>query len=252
VKKQIGEKKLKRDFFCFDMTSTVTDKYLLQLWRSPNFVAGYSGIKTFQIKLKLEKNINVSQARLYNILKKDPMFLIHQKAPSNIKRRHLVLNNYGEVVFGDLSYMYNYNGYKYFVLVVDGFSGKIFVRPLKTKDSLIVSLALESIFEEFQAQVYVFETDQGTEFQGECKKLFKRRNITYRAKFGKNKSFMSENYIRIVKRKLYLTLRGTLNQDWVTTLETVVNSINDMPSRRLGYIKPNTITVSKRIKCNDC
>jgi hypothetical protein len=224
------------------MTENITDEQLLQLWRSPLFVGSYSGVKTFQACLKLEKNISVSERRLYEVLKKDPIFLIHQKSPPKIQRRHLVLNNYGEVVFGDLAYMFPYNDFKYFLLVVDGFSGKIFVRPLKSRTSSIVALALDSIFEEFGSQVYVFETDQGSEFKGDCKKLFKSRNITYRAKYGKNKSFMSENYIRIVKRRLYQTLRGSLNQDWVTVLETVVNNFNNIPTRRIGYLKPNSIS----------
>ena len=225
------------------MSKDVTDEYLLELWRSPQFFGSYSGVKSFQASLKLEKNISVSQERLYKILKKDSLFIIHQKNPPNIKRRHLILNNYGEVVFGDLAYMYNYNDYKYFLLMVDGFSGKIFVRPLKARNSATVALAIDSICEEFNSQIYVFETDRGTEFQGDCKKIFKKRNIIYRPKFGKNKSFMSENYIRIVKRKLYLTLRGTLNQDWITLLETVVNSLNNIPTKRIGYLTPNSISV---------
>lgn len=52
---------------------------------------------------------------------------------------------------------------------------------------------------------------------------------------------MSENYIRIVKRKLYMTLRGTLNRNWVSMLEVVVNSMNNTPTPRLGWLKPSTI-----------
>ena len=74
--------------------------------------------------------------------------------------------------------MYEYDGFKYFLLVVDGFSSKIFVRPLKSKDSSTVAKALEDIFEEFQAQIYVFETDRGSEFKGPCTKLFKKK-ISY-------------------------------------------------------------------------
>ena len=44
------------------------------------------------------------------------------------------------------AYMYNYDGFKYFLLVVDGFSSKIFVRPLISKDSSIVAKALEDMW----------------------------------------------------------------------------------------------------------
>ena len=169
--------------------TNISDEAILKLWRSPLFTGSFSGVKTFKICLKLEKDIDVSESRLYSILKTDPIFIIHQKNPPNIKRRHLILNNYGEVVFGDLAYMYNYNDYKYFLLMVDGFSGKIFVRPLKARNSATVALAIDSICEEFNSQIYVFETDRGTEFQGDCKKIFKKRNIIYRPKFGKNKNW---------------------------------------------------------------
>jgi len=59
--------------------TTVSDEQLLQLWRGPNFSGSYRGIKSFQILLKTDKNINVSQDRLYSVLKKDRIFLIHQR-----------------------------------------------------------------------------------------------------------------------------------------------------------------------------
>jgi hypothetical protein len=138
--------------------------------------------------------------------------------------------------------MYEYDGYKYFLLVVDGFSSKVFVRPLKTKDSLTVSKALEDIFTEFNSQIYVFETDRGTEFKGPCKALFKKWSVIYKVKFGANKAFMSENYIKIVKKKLYMSLRGTLSQDWIKFLKITVNALNKTPTPRIGFLTPNSIT----------
>jgi hypothetical protein len=74
------------------------------------------------------------------------------------------------------------------------------VRPLKTKDSTTVARALDDIFKEFNAQIYVFETDRGTEFKGASKAIYKKYSIIYKEKFGANKAFMSENYIKIVKK----------------------------------------------------
>ena len=144
-------------------------------------------------------------------------------------------------MFGDLAVMYSFDDYRYFLLVVDGFSSKVFVRPLKSKKSSLVAKALDDIFEEFNAPIYVFETDRGTEFQGPCKQILKKRHIIYVAKYGRNKAFLSESYIRIVKKRLYMTLRGTLNQNWVQTLERVVINLNNTPIEKLGYLKPNMI-----------
>ena len=106
-------------------------------------------------------DIDISEERLYDILKKDPVYLIHLKPARNFERRHLSVNNYGELVQADLAQMYNYDNYIYFLLLVDAFSSKVFVRPLKSKTSLEVRNAFESIFEEFNAKIYVLETDRG-------------------------------------------------------------------------------------------
>jgi hypothetical protein len=84
------------------MSNTLTDIEILKLWKNPLFSGSFRGVKTFQTCLKLEKNIDISERRLYKILKKEPVFLIHQRSPTNLKRRHLSLNNYGELVFGDI------------------------------------------------------------------------------------------------------------------------------------------------------
>ena len=57
--------------------------------------------------------------------------------------------------------MYNYDNYNNFLLLVDAFSSKVFVRPLKTKTSVEVKNAFESIFQEFKGKIYVLETDRG-------------------------------------------------------------------------------------------
>ena len=57
--------------------------------------------------------------------------------------------------------MFEYESYKYFLLVVDTYSTKVFVRPLKNKSSALTSKALRDIFTEFNSKIYVFETDRG-------------------------------------------------------------------------------------------
>ena len=111
------------------MTSNISDQTILQLWRSPEFSGSYRGIATFKRILKTDLDIDVSESRLYNVLKKDPVYLIHLKPARNFDRRHLSVNNYGELVQADLAQMYNYDNYNNFLLLVDAFSSKVFVRP---------------------------------------------------------------------------------------------------------------------------
>ena len=108
------------------MNSNITDKKLLQLWRDPTFSGSYRGIKTFQTLLKTDLNLNISENRLYSVLKSDPIYIIHQRPQRNFDRRQYDIKNYGELVQADIAYMYEYKKFKYFLLLVDGFSSKIF------------------------------------------------------------------------------------------------------------------------------
>jgi hypothetical protein len=219
----------------------ITDEKILKLWRDPRFSGSYRGVKSFQILLKTDLNIDVSEKRLYSILRKDPIYLIHTKPKRKIERRHYDLHNYGELVQADIAQMFEYNSYKYFLLLIDCFSSKIFVKCLKSKNSEEVANAFSTIFKEFGAQIHILETDRGKEFLGASKKLFKREKIFYKQKYGKNKANFAENGIHIIKKRLYMLLRGTLSHDWVSEIQNVVKSYNSTPIQKLGWIKPSTI-----------
>jgi hypothetical protein len=219
----------------------ISDEKILELWRDPTFSGSYRGVKTFQILLKTDLNIDVSQKRLYSILKKDSNYLIHTKSNRNIERRHYDLHNYGELVQADIAQMFEFNHYKYFLLLIDGYSSKIFVECLKSKNSEEVSRAFSKIFKEFGATIHVLETDRGKEFLGAAKKLFKSENIYYKQKFGRNKANYAESGISIIKKKLYMLLRGTLSQNWPSEIQNIVTSYNNTPIKKLGWLTPSSI-----------
>jgi hypothetical protein len=219
----------------------ISDEKILELWRDPTFSGSYRGVKTFKILLKTDLNIDVSQKRLYSILKKDSNYLIHTKPKRNFERRHYDLHNYGELVQADIAQMFEFNHYKYFLLLIDGYSSKIFVECLKSKNSEEVSRAFSKIFKEFGAPIHVLETDRGKEFLGAAKKLFKTEKIYYKQKFGRNKANYAENGIYIVKKKLYMLLRGTLSHNWPLEIQNIVTSYNDTPIKKLGWLTPNSV-----------
>ena len=223
------------------MSTNVTDQKILELWRDPNFSGSYRGIKTFQLLLKTDLNIDISENRLYKVIKNDPIFIIHQRPHKKIDRRSYDINNYGELVQADIAYMFNYENYKYFLLLIDCFSSKIFTVPLQNRDSATVAKAFEEIFKEFKGTIYELQTDGGKEFLGPCKKLFKDKQIYATIKLGKNKANFAENGILLVKRRLYKLLRGTLNNNWVLELPKIVKDLNNTPLTKLGGLTPNSI-----------
>lgn len=230
--------------------SETSTENIIKLWRDKNFEGSYTGIKTFQTLLKINKNIDISEKKLYQILKNDPIFIMHIRSKKKVERRFYNLSYYCELVQSDLAFMFEYEGYKYFVVVVDGFSGKVFAEAIKDKTSDTVLASLKRLLNKFQAPITKFECDQGTEFS-KFKTYCKNNNILFKYKYGANKANFAENIIQIIKRRLYKLLRGTQSKDWPTALKKVVTEYNDVPLKKIGFLKPNDITTkydSKKVR----
>lgn len=169
------------------MSSDISDEEILRLWRDPNFSGSYRGIKTFQILLKTDLNISVSERHLYKVLRNDPVFLIHQKPKRKFDRRFYDLNYYGELIQSDLGFMFENESFKCFLLTIDCFSHKIFVKPLKDKKSETVLAAFKLLINKYNTDITTVETDQGSEYSL-VKKYCKENHILYKYKYGKNKA----------------------------------------------------------------
>ena len=115
----------------------ISDEELLKLWRDPSFDGSYRGVRTFQILLKTDKNIDVPLTRLYKVLRQDNIYLIHQRTVKTFERRKYIVHNYGELCQMDIAFMFldTETNYRYFLLLVGVFSSKVFTVPLKTRET---------------------------------------------------------------------------------------------------------------------
>ncbi len=228
----------------------MSEEKILKLWRDVNFEGSFAGVKTFQVLLKLNKNIDVSENKLYEILQNDPLFVMHQRGKKKISRRFYNLDYYGELVQSDLGFMFEHNNFKYFVVAIDCFSGKVFAEALRDKTSETVKQSLIRLLNKFGTHITKFECDQGTEYS-KFRQYCKENNILFKYKYGQNKASFAENIIQILKRRLYRFLRGTLNKNWPEVLLKVVDDYNNTPLKKIGFLKPNEILTkfdSKKVR----
>jgi hypothetical protein len=142
----------------------LSDSEILSYWRNPEFSGSYRGAKTFQILLKTDLGEDVSINRIYKLMKTDKIFILHQRPIRNIERRPFDVKFYGQVCQSDLAFMFKFEDYNSFLLLVDLFSLKVFVQPLKSKSSQNVKIAFEEIFKDFQSDIHILETDRGSGF----------------------------------------------------------------------------------------
>ena len=99
----------------------ISDEELIRLWKNIDFSGSYRGIATFQVLLKTDLGIDVSQSRLYRVLQNEPIFLMHQRKYRPVKRRSYITHSYGALVQADCAYMTpdQTTSKKFFLLVVD-------------------------------------------------------------------------------------------------------------------------------------
>jgi len=218
----------------------VKSETILKLWHDKNWIGSFRGIKTFQSLLKTDKNISVSEKQLYKILKNDKLYLLHLRPKSKVYRRKYDLNCYGEIVQFDLGFMFEFEGYKYFILLIDCFSFKIFIEPLKTKSSEEVFKAFKKLLNKYKTTIYKVEVDKGTEFVL-CKKYCIENHIIFKYKYGNNKASFAEWGILEIKKRLYKLLRDNLTQDWPRYINLIEEDHNNLPQKHLGFMKPNDI-----------
>lgn len=236
-------------------SSSNEEEKILKLWSDINFPGSFRGVKTFQALLKSDLNIDVSEQQLYKILRKEPIYLVHLIKPYHVKRRPFVTHSYGEVVQADIGFMFPdpESKFKCFLLLIDVYSNKIFIELLENKTSSEVARGLKNIFTKFGAPIYKLETDNGKEFTGsEPKALYKKLHLVFKTKRGLHKASFAEAAIKQVKRKLFMFLRKNLTKHWSSYIDLIVDGLNSIPLKRLGYLSPNLINdVTDSVKVNE-
>ena len=215
----------------------LSDDQLLEKYRDINFAGAFSGARTFQIFLKTELNEDVSLKRIYQLLKEQPFYIISQKPIRKFPRRKYSVASFGSLMQADIAFMFEKNGFKYFVVLIDVFSRHLYVEILKDKSAESVKKAFQMFFATFASPITKIETDEGGEFTG-LKAFFKREKILFSIKAGTHKASFSEHAIYLIKKRLYMMMRSEVSTDWPKFLPLVVDALNKKPIEILGNVAP--------------
>ena len=218
----------------------LSDEEIVKLWQDKEFNGSFSGIKNFKTFLHTDLNEDVSERRLYNILKKFPDYVSQLRPIRKYPTRSYVSDSFGELMEMDLGVMAPFNAFRYFLCIVDVFSWHIWCEPLRKKNGPTVGKALEKLFEEINSPITKLQADSGTEFIGN-KAIFLKHKILFKTKHLKNKAAMAEHAIYLVKRKLYLIMRSERSKNWVKYLPVAVNLLNKRPLKRNGNLSPGSV-----------
>lgn len=178
-------------------------------------------------------------------LRKLDGYALHKDIRFKYPRRKIWVNMPGEVLSVDLAETSNLKGKvptPYWLVCVDGFSKKSYVRQIKNKRGETVVNALKSVFREIGTPVIYVYSDFGKEFVGSVTRNFLKSNkVKLYHIHSTIKSSFAERHIRYLKGRVQRFLTQTGKPLTAKILQNIVKTYNDTYNRVIGR-SPNEVT----------
>lgn len=136
---------------------------------------------------------------------------------------------------GDLLFMPEDKGFKYILVIVDCYDGKLDAEPLKNKDAKSVLDAIKLIFNrKILTEPFIITFDNGSEFKGVVKQYLESKHINVKyALTGRHRQIaMVERANQKIGKILFQRmtaqelLTGEQNNFWVDELKGLINVLN--------------------------
>ena len=122
---------------------------------------------------------------------------------------------------------HNNNGFRYIMVCICCFSKFAWAEPLKRKDGLSSTIALEKIFDRMKEIPQYFVTDKGLEYYDQrVRKMYDRLGITHYSITGTHKAAIAERFIRTIKGRLEKYFWKTKKKRWVDVLQNFIDNYN--------------------------
>ena len=129
-------------------------------------------------------------------------------------------------------------GWKFILTIVDYFSRKVWLRPLKAQTAVNVRNSLINLVQETKTYPKIIQADNGTEFQGETTDWMKQNNIVYvkTLSYSPESNGLVEGKNKIVRKILREIMIRQNSRNWTNYLKTTTKLMN---SQRNGTTKEN-------------
>ena len=198
-----------------------------------------------------EDNVNKKLQELYADITKTPSFSakiaeflrrheLHSKHRRIIKRkfprRRVIARFPFEIFMADLieypKYKFQNKGFVYILLLIDCFTRKIYLAPMKKKDMEHSAAAFEKIFKSFDQFPVNLVTDGGKEFfNSDVAKVFQNYGINHYKTPTRTrwKASMAERAIQTIKSRLQKYFKLSGKSIWLEVINQIANNYNATP-----------------------
>jgi hypothetical protein len=84
----------------------LSDEFILEKYQDPTFSGSFSGVKNLKHFLKTDYNQDISEQRLYNVLKTLPNYIYQLRPKRKYPTRNYVSDSFGELMGKKIQHNY--------------------------------------------------------------------------------------------------------------------------------------------------
>lgn len=171
-------------------------------------------------------------------------YTLHKPARKTFKRRPTIVPGPGVQIQADLIDVRNNaksnDGINFLLTIIDVFSRKAWVIPIKSKSGRNVADALKDVLDTNSYRV--MQTDKGKEFyNSDVNQLLREKNIKHFSTENETiKASIVERFNRTLKDRLYRHMTKTRGQRYIGVLADIVNGYNNTHHSSIG-LTPNDV-----------
>ena len=184
-------------------------------------------------------------------LKKQDSYTLHKLTPKRFKFYRKVIAPRPKIYLGlDLIDMLKYSEYndgiKYLIFLIDIFSRKIWVYPVKNKTKFDILKSLEHFLNLKNNNTYkrIYSDLEGGLYSNLVLDFLKRKNIIVYSNSTKEvKNSISESNLKYLKIKIYKYLTHNETNTYLNVLQEIVTGINNTNKRifKNKFLTPNIL-----------
>ena len=173
-------------------------------------------------------------------------YTLNREIRTKMVKPNIIVDGINDIWEADLADLRKYeklnDGYKYLLGVVDVFSRKLYVRPLKNKYSFSVIQAFQDILKESGQSCNKLRTDMGSEFTNEAfQSYLSHIGISHYYSHGTSQCAYIERVWKTIKKRIIKLISKMKSNRYIDKLQSVISSYNKTMHSMTGF-SPNEVS----------
>ena len=215
------------------------DVKLKRLYTNQNYVASYTGAKTFHKNLSEKDQKRTDRKKTLKYLQHIKAYAQNRPALTKFKRRRVVVHGIDDQWVIDLADIpklapYN-NGMRYIFVCIDVLSKFLWAIPMKTKRASETVVVLKNIIESSGRKCARIQVDKGNEFKGAFKQYCDENAIQIFHVQSELKACVAERVIRTILERVWRYMQHRNTFTYIDALPNIVRNYNSLPHRSTKF-----------------